>query len=232
MMSRRTLVAAVWVIGLLWAIPASAQQPRWGRERIPDAGACFFEDVNFNGRYFCLRPGDSLTSMPSGMNDRISSIRMYGGADVTVFRDKNMRGRSTRFGGEVPDLRRSGWNDQISSIEVGRARAFGNLGRDRDRRPEGGFRGPVWGREAFPREGACFFRDRDFRGEYFCVPRGESVANLGRDFNDSISSIRTFGARVEIFRDRDFHGRSSQVRGDARDLRGSWKDSISSIRVY
>lgn len=229
---RKSLVSTIGLICLMWAATASAQ-PRWGHERFPDAGACFFENINFAGRYFCLRAGESLSSMPSGMNDKISSIRMFGGADVTVFRDRNMTGRSNRFGGEVPDLRRSGWNDQISSFEVGRVRGgSGRPDRGREPAPAPVFRGPAWGREAFPREGACFFRDRDFRGEYFCVPRGEAVANLGRDFNDSVSSIRVFGAGVRIFRDRDFRGRASDLRGDVRDLRGSWRDSISSIRVY
>jgi len=215
---------------------------------MPEAGACFYENNNYGGRYFCVRPGEDLRSMPRGMGDRISSIRLLGASEVTVFRDNDMRGRSTRFTGDVNDLRRSGWNDQISSIVVGGGGFFGN-GRDRGRDDRGrddrgrddrgreyrGWNpnsGPVWGREVEPREGACFYEDAGFRGQYFCVPRGGTYASLPRGFNDRISSIRVFGANVRIYRDRDFRGRSTEIRRDAGNLRGNWRDTISSIRVF
>jgi hypothetical protein len=220
-MGSRSITIVVFVLLTLCRIPAASAQPRWGRERLPEAGACFFEDSNFRGRYFCVRPGDREPEVPRGMNDRISSIRLLGGAaDVTLFRDSGFRGPSIRFTGNVRDLRREGWNDQISSIVVGQG-AFGRRGD----------RGPVWGREAPPRQGACFYENEDFRGAYFCMPRGTSYASLPGGFNDRISSIRVFGAHVRIFRDRDFRGRSTDVRRDVRDFRGSWRDSISSIRV-
>jgi len=50
-----------------------------------------------------------------------------------------------------------------------------------------------WGREPFPGNGACFFRDVEFRGEYFCLPSGEDVGRLPNEMNDAISSIRLFG---------------------------------------
>lgn len=228
MSSRTGLVSGIAVVSLLFASVVSAQ-PRWGRERMPDAGACFFKDINFSGEYFCLRAGDALRSMPRGMNDAISSIRLFGGADVRVFSDVNMRGRSTRFGGDARDLRRQGWNDVISSIEVGRV-VVPDRDRDRDRPPVD--RGPVWGHEAFPREGACFYRDEGFRGDYFCVARGSSYPLLPRGFNDSIRSIRVFGAGVRIYIDSDFRGRSAEVRRDAPDLHGMWRDTISSVRVF
>jgi hypothetical protein len=228
MISRKTIACVIGVTSLFCAEAASAQ-PRWGRERMPAAGACFFENADFRGRYFCVRPGEALRSMPRGMNDKISSIRLLGAAEVVLFRDDNMRGRSVRFTTDVRNLRTVGWNDQVSSIEVG-GREFGRGGRE-----PGGWRGdrdPVWGREAIPREGACFYRDADFRGEYFCVPRGGTYASLPRGFNDSISSIRVFGAGVQIYQDRDFRGHSTEIRRDVRNLRGNWRDNVSSIRVY
>jgi Peptidase inhibitor family I36/Beta/Gamma crystallin len=232
MMSRKTIVAAIGLF-LFLAGTASAQ-PRWGRERMPEAGACFFKDINFRGEYFCVPRGEQLRSMPSGMGDKISSIRVLGAGEVIVFKDGNMRGRSARFSRDVSDLRRGGWNDQISSIEVGGGGGGGGYPGDRGGHGGGGGGGvPVWGRnEAMPRAGACFYEDANFQGQYFCVQRGSSYASLPRGFNDRISSVRVFGARVEIFKDRDFHGRSSELRGDARNLRGNWKDDISSIRVF
>ena len=229
MMSRKTVVAIIGLFCLFVAGTASAQ-PRWGRARLPESGACFYKDIDFRGEYFCVTHGEQLRSMPSGMGDKISSIRLFGGGEVVVFKDSNMHGRSARFTRDVSDLRRGGWNDQISSIDIIGGGGGGYTGE----RHVGGVVGvPVWGHnEAMPRAGACFYEDANFHGQYFCVQRGASYASLPRGFNDRISSVRVFGARVEIFKDRDFHGRTSQFRGDERNLRGAWKDDISSIRVF
>jgi hypothetical protein len=64
------------------------------------------------------------------------------------------------------------------------------------------------------------------------VPRGGTYTSLPRGFNDRISSIRVIGGGVRIFQDRDFRGRSTEIRSDVRDLRGSWRDTVSSMRVY
>jgi Beta/Gamma crystallin len=39
---------------------------------------------------------------------------------VTVFHDVNYQGNSRRFDRDVRDLRRSGWNDRISSYSIER----------------------------------------------------------------------------------------------------------------
>jgi hypothetical protein len=80
--------------------------------------------------------------------------------------------------------------------------------------------------------GACFYEDANFRGLYFCAPRGATFRALPRGFNDRISSIRVFGSDVRIFQDRDFRGRSREIRSDAPNLRGDWKDDVSSVRVF
>jgi len=236
-MTKRTLV--MLTLGLFSVCGAAADasaQPRWGRDRMPQNGACFFEDRNFGGRYFCVRPGEDLRNIPNGMSDRISSMRLLGASEVTVFKDNGMRGRSARFTHDVADLRRGGWNDEISSLVVA---GFGyGRGRDGGSRDDYGNGGgwnpgaPVWGRQPFPREGACFFEDANYRGDYFCVARGRTYTSLPRGFNDRISSVRVFGAGVRIYRDRDFHGRSTEIRRDVSNLRGDWRDEVSSIRVF
>lgn len=247
----RKLFVITGLFSLLVAQAATAQ-PRWGRERLPDRGVCFYEDKDFKGRYFCLRAGDRLTEVPNGIGDEISSIRMRGNTEVVVFRDSDLRGRSARFIGNVRDLKREGWNDQISSVEVGDSRDYSrwtpgygdspNGGdRARPRGTSGGYedsrgwrsdRTPVWGRSREMQEGACFYEDAGFRGQSFCVPRGGTYSSLPPGFNDRISSIRIFDGTVVLFSDSDFRGRTQQLRSDVRDLRGNWKDRVSSIRVY
>ena len=209
------------------AVRGESQQRRRSRDPMPRAGVCFFEDTNFEGEYFCVRAGEALTQMPPGMNDQISSIQVIGNVEVTVFRDVRFEGPSARFFADVSDLRRENWNDEMSSLRVTNA----SSARERGRGPTSG---PVWGRETAPREGACFYQDVNFRGDYFCVPRGASYARVPPGLNDQISSIRLIRASgVIIFRDFDFDGGSARVTADVADLRrGGLNDRISSIRVY
>jgi hypothetical protein len=116
MTGSRTIVIAVGGLLVAAATPALAQ--RWGRDRPPRDGACFYEHKDFGGDYFCVRSGDDLSAVPSGTNDTISSIRLYGRADVIVFRDTDLRGPNKRFDNDVRNLRDEGWNDRISSARV------------------------------------------------------------------------------------------------------------------
>ena len=95
---------------------ASGGGPVWGRAEVPREGACFYEDSNYRGRYFCVTRGESFRSMPSGFNDRISSIRVFRGG-VNLFRDDDFNGRSTRITRDVPNLG-SSWGDKVSSLRV------------------------------------------------------------------------------------------------------------------
>jgi hypothetical protein len=112
--------------------------------------------------------------------------------------------------------------------------------------PGEGFRGggpgpgPVWGRGPRPRRGACFYRDLNFSGDYFCMTPGQSFGFLPPGFNDRITSIKIFRAEVVLYNDRDFRGVNGASRrsiGDLRnwrlpsDPRRSWNDRVSSIQV-
>jgi len=89
-----------------------------------------------------------------------------------------------------------------------------------------------WGRPNAPRSGACFYRDANFQGEYFCVRAGEGVDAVPDDMNDQISSIRTFGAvEVMVYQNRGFGGRSARF-SDVRNLQEQgWNDRLSSLQV-
>jgi len=103
--------------GLLTSASAAMAQ-EWGRERVPRDGACFYKDPNFHGEYFCIGAGQEYSQMPEHMNDKISSIRVFGRAEVFVYRDVRFDGRSSRFAGDISNLKSEGWNDLISSISV------------------------------------------------------------------------------------------------------------------
>ena len=89
---------ALLVGAFIVSIPAAASaQLRWGRPTVPRDGACFYRDAGFRGDYFCVRAGEDLPYIPGGLNDEISSIRTFGRAQVTVYRDKRFSGRSERL---------------------------------------------------------------------------------------------------------------------------------------
>lgn len=96
-----------------------------------------------------------------------------------------------------------------------------------------------WNDRPFPRAGACFFKDEGFRGDRFCVRRGERLPALPGNFGDNISSIQLFGdARVVVFNDRGFSGGSQEFRRPIADLRNAkfrgghtWNNRISSVIV-
>jgi hypothetical protein len=199
---------------LVGSADASAQV--WGRNAAPQTGVCFYENVDFGGQYFCT---NTNTENPLvGMNDRISSIRVYGNAEVTVYQDRDFQGRSQTFASDVSDLRQGGWNDTITSVRV---------------QPVRGGVANRWGRPATPANGACFYDNVDFTGQYFCSRQGESVEMVPQGTNDRISSIRLFGnAELIVYRDRDFGGVSQWFDVSEPDLRESgWNDTISSYRV-
>jgi hypothetical protein len=115
----KTVVVSVAVV--LAASPAFAQ--RWGYGRVPANGVCFYEHANFGGQYFCVDAGANLGSIPDEMNDEISSMRVFGRAEATLFKDRNFNGRSSRFVRDVTNFKDQGWNDTISSVEVRNPRA-------------------------------------------------------------------------------------------------------------
>src|SRR5882724_8716500 len=165
---RRYSAASLFAAGFLLAGLGSAFGQSWGRPEIPRSGACFYEHPNFGGRYFCAEIGASTRMVPEGMNDKISSIRVMGDAEVTVFKDRNFRGDSKRFGRDRSDLREVGWNDRISSYRIDARAERGGPGREGGRRWEMG-----WGRPPVPESGACFYENPNFQGRYFCTPIGE-----------------------------------------------------------
>jgi len=114
-----TLTVGLLMSAALVAGAGSASAQRWGREAVPRTGACFYQDINFQGNYFCSPAGAATVMVPENMNDKISSIRVFGNAMVTVYRDANFRGQSSVIGsGNMPDLRQIGFNDRLSSYRV------------------------------------------------------------------------------------------------------------------
>jgi hypothetical protein len=213
-MTAAFVTSAIALGALLSGAPSLDAQAFLSRN-IPADGACFYRDVDFRGDFFCLRVGESTNSLPPGLNDEISSVRIFGRASVVVFVDAQFRGANVLLADNAPSL--DSWNDRVSSIRV-QARYNGGGG---------------GGNQPVPANGACFYKDADFRGDSFCLSVFENSNAMPLGMNDEISSIRIFGrASVMVFEDEAFRGGSIQLNASVQNLapRG-WNDRISSLRV-
>ena len=115
-MTIRQAFLVACVASIAHVSPAFAQ--RWGHGELPRQGACFYKDPDFRGEYFCAEAGANINAVPDDMNDEISSMRVFGGADVTLFKDVRFQGRSSRFDTDIRNLKQVGWDDLISSIRI------------------------------------------------------------------------------------------------------------------
>ncbi len=81
---------------------------------------CFFEDANYLGQSFCMPVGAQEADLvPSGWNDRISSILVLGEASVSLYQDINYRGRKITIKKSVANLAERNLNDAVSSFVAG-----------------------------------------------------------------------------------------------------------------
>lgn len=82
-----------------------------------DDEVCFYKGANFTGSKLCVEPGDSDDSLSSSWDDSISSIKVYGEAEVTVCRDEDLEGICANISSSKSTLPNA-LNNKISSYEV------------------------------------------------------------------------------------------------------------------
>ena len=107
-------------------------------------------------------------------------------------------------------------------------------------------RGPAWwnsgrgGRQrGRPRSGACFYKNANFTGDYFCSERGSNIPQVKLD--DEITSIQIYGrATVTFYKDPNFSGPQATTDRSIPDLHHwqmpnnpnlNWDNRISSARI-
>lgn len=81
------------------------------------AGACFYERPYFEGASFCLPMGSAALTNLGGWDNIISSIQVFGGADVRVCVDAGLTGECEMIEDSVPQLF-GRWDDGISSLAL------------------------------------------------------------------------------------------------------------------
>lgn len=203
----------------LMSAAAFAQGSR-DRDRV-----CVYEHAGYGGWEGCYRIGEEVPDLGDARNS-ISSVRIEGRAEITLYQHPNFRGREVTLDSSVSNLNELGrfWNDETDSLRVGAA----------------GLRGGRSNREERRADRVCVYQHVEFQGNSQCFDAGEEVRDLRSiGWNDGISSIRVFGRmRLAVYEDRDFQGQRLIVESDIADLtrvragnRGDWNDRISSLEV-
>ena len=95
-------------------------------------GVCVYDKANFEGRSQCWSSSMDLPDLgQAGWSDKIQSIRVFGGAHVTAFRDIHFQGERVTIDGDIANLSQLGmrsagnWNRQISSLQIEGGRGYG-----------------------------------------------------------------------------------------------------------
>jgi len=185
-------------------------------------GSAVFTDKNYRGRSWVF--SDDIRDLGRmGLNNQVSSIRVYGGR-WRICRERDFRG-CVEIRGDVPNLRDVGFNDMVSSIqEIG----HGGGGWGGSGGGPGGGSGGNWGGGG-PGDQAVLFEERGFRGRSITISGSASnLRHLG--FNDKAMSIRVRG-RWQICSDANYRGQCSTIYRDVDDLSRFGLDrNLSSLR--
>ncbi|OEO32212.1 hypothetical protein VW23_012675 [Devosia insulae DS-56] len=92
-------------------------QPLPEPEEEEEDQVCFYKNANFNGASFCVEPGDADDELSGSWDDSISSIEVFGNADVLVCRDYELEGICADISSSKASLPKQ-LNNAISSYEV------------------------------------------------------------------------------------------------------------------
>ncbi len=202
--------------------PLQAQSRIWNQGNQPRDGACFYVDENYRGEEFCVDANESQRSIGARYDNRITSVRIFGRAGITVYDNENFGGSRQTFSQDVPNLQN--WSDRITSFQFTADRQYGerdgSQARDRqygERRNE-------------PRNGICFYVDENYKGEEFCVDSNESQRRIGARYDNRISSIRIFNrAEITVYENENFTGSRQTFSQNVPKLR-NWSDRITSFQ--
>ncbi|MGY8787201.1 MAG: beta/gamma crystallin-related protein, partial [Fidelibacterota bacterium] len=125
-----------------------------------------FDNSDFRGKSSSLDIGEyNDIGKVTGLNDKISSIKINKGFQVIVFENGGFEGKKVVLTGDQPNLGKLDWNDKISSIKVDK------YNKDSD--------------------AAIAYGDGDYKGKLLPLAVGE-YNNLSKLtwLNDKISSIK------------------------------------------
>ncbi len=163
---------------------------------------CFYEHNNFEGEQVCYTGNQSGIAL----NDKITSLRLYGNAYVEVFEDGNYSGDRTVI--MMDSYKLDFLNDKISSFKIHTRRT---------------------------NDFACFYEHPGFNGTPHCALAGASVSDL-QDLRNKPSSLFIVGdARVQAYSYPNLDSSKKndgmyRTFGHLGDM--GWNDDVDSFSVH
>lgn len=79
---------------------------------------CFYKGTNYTGSSFCVEPGSNEHLLSNSWNNKISSIKVMGGAHVQVCKNWNYSGSCTVYNSNKNNLNAGHFNNRISSYHT------------------------------------------------------------------------------------------------------------------
>ncbi len=180
-----------------------------------------YRDANYAGQV--LDTTREYSNLPRQYNDMALSLKISGRGSWEVCADANFRGNCQTFDRDVPDLRRYGLGEAISSVRP--SDSHGGYAPPPPPPP------PPWNGGGFQGNASLSL----YNGVGFSGPAFEArtnYSNLPRPYNDQAQSLRINGRGTwEVCADSDFRGHCQTFDRDVSDLRRyGMSFSISSVR--
>ena len=215
------------------SIQVDCRRPRSDRPRRRPAneGITAYSGANYSGYHEVFRRDEPYLVDNSIGNDRIRSVRVPEGCEVTIYEHEDYGGRSVTLNRDHTDLTRTQFGragasslrircDRYRSNDYGSG--SGHRYDDEDRYDD---------RRA---RGVTFYRDSDYRGTSETYWNDRSNLSGTQVGNDRISSVQVDrGCRVVLYSDANFRGRSTVLTRDIEDLKRTevGNDTVSSFRI-
>ncbi len=164
---------------------------------------CVYDLPNYAGTNICVDTGVSAANVTGFWNNRVTSLRVTGGASVRFCQNPNFGGFCNTFSNDVP-LLGAPLNNNASSYDV--------LPPEPNR--------------------VCVYDLADYQGDGACFNAGVSNDNLGAVWNDKISSFRLFGgASIRLCQNALYGGFCNVFHNDGN-LGGALNNQASSIQTW
>ncbi|HEY8595194.1 MAG TPA: SH3 domain-containing protein [Devosiaceae bacterium] len=168
------------------------------------ARVCVYDLPGYGGTSVCRYPGQRDANLSGFWNNRVSSLRTYGGASIRLCQNANYGGVCTVFNSNRSALG-AAMNNRASSYDV--------------LPPE-------------PRR-VCVYDLANYQGASVCVNAGASSASLGPVWNNKITSVKVFGgARILLCQNPGFGGFCRTVNSNEAALGPLLDNRVSSYRTW
>jgi hypothetical protein len=168
------------------------------------AQVCVYDFPNYMGPSTCVNAGTSMKAISGFWNNRVTSLRTFGGASIRLCDLANYGGFCNVFSSNQPALG-AGLNNKATSYDV--------------MPPQ-------------PRR-VCVYAQPNYQGASVCVNAGVSAPSVPPIWNDKVSSLKVFGgARIRLCRHPGFGGFCNVFSTHIPMLGAALNDQASSYQTW